>query len=163
MHNENKTITNGCWLTIKGRRSHILILLSEHHFLWKTQATFTNEEQKMERDVMVSFVAILISQMNDNKQLKGNNKQSSVPQLIGLLLKLKLKYWFSICFSHQEQNPWCPYSYNCDEATCSVDPGPVAIEFSLNLLLAPQLHEGPAVFHPLPFLRKFPRKPNQTT
>lgn len=56
-----------------------------------------------------------------------------------------------------------PNSASETKTTCSVDPGPVSVELSLNLLLAPQLHEGPAVFHPLPLLGKFPKEPNQTT
>lgn len=46
--------------------------------------------------------------------------------------------------------------------TCPVDPGPVAVQLSLNLLLASQLHESPAVLHPLPFFSKLP-EPQMTT
>lgn len=55
---------------------------------------------------------------------------------------------------------------NCERAnkpTCSVDPGPVAIQLSLNLLLASQLHESPAVLHPLSFLGKLPKASIQMT
>lgn len=58
----------------------------------------------------------------------------------------------------QEPNPEC-----ANNPTCSVDPGPVAIQLSLNLLLAPQLHESPAVLHPLPFLSKLPKAAIQMT
>ena len=42
--------------------------------------------------------------------------------------------------------------------TCSVYPGPVAVELPLDLLLAPELHEGPAVLHSLPLLGKLPEE-----
>lgn len=37
-----------------------------------------------------------------------------------------------------------------------VYPGPVAVELPLDLLLSPQLHEGPAVLHALTFFGKLP-------
>lgn len=40
--------------------------------------------------------------------------------------------------------------------TCFVYPGTVAIQLSLNLLLAPQLHECSPVLHSLSFFGKFP-------
>lgn len=52
---------------------------------------------------------------------------------------------------YPERDPEC-----ADKPTCPVDPGPVAVQLSLNLLLASQLHESPAVLHPLPFLSKLP-------
>lgn len=47
------------------------------------------------------------------------------------------------------------------KATCSVDPGPIAVELSLNLLLASQLHEGPAIFNSLSLLGKFSAEANR--
>lgn len=50
--------------------------------------------------------------------------------------------------------PWeppCPPAF-----TRFVYPGPVAIELPLDLLLAPQLHEGSAVLHPLTLFGKLP-------
>lgn len=40
--------------------------------------------------------------------------------------------------------------------TCFVYPGTVAVQFSLNLLLAPELHERSSVLHSLSFFGKFP-------
>lgn len=47
------------------------------------------------------------------------------------------------------------------KATCSVDPGPIAVELSLNLLLASQLHEGSAIFNSLSLLGKFSAETNK--
>lgn len=96
------------------------------------------------------YISIVVEQTADRKH---------VPQSTGLVSRLKKKYRFS--FSHQEPKPWSK-SWAVTKATCSVDPGPVAVELSLNLLLASQLHEGPAVFYPLPLLGEFPAEPNQT-
>lgn len=43
-------------------------------------------------------------------------------------------------------------------STCPVYPGSVAVQLSLHLLLAPKLHEGPPVLHPLPLLSKFSKE-----
>lgn len=40
--------------------------------------------------------------------------------------------------------------------TCTIYPGPVAVELSLHLLLSSQLHEGPTILHPLPLLSELP-------
>lgn len=46
------------------------------------------------------------------------------------------------------------------KATCSVDPGPIAVELPLNLLLASQLHEGSAIFNSLSLLGEFSAEAN---
>lgn len=100
---EDETVEEGTlrWLTIEGRRSCILILLSEHHFLCK-----------------------------DIKHIVATVYSTG---------------WYP------ERYPEC-----ANKPTCPVDPGPVAVQLPLNLLLASQLHESPAVLHPLPFLCKLP-------
>lgn len=52
---------------------------------------------------------------------------------------------------HPPWEPPCPPAF-----TRFVYPGPVAIELPLDLLLAPQLHEGSAVLHPLTLFGKLP-------
>lgn len=69
-----------------------------------------------------------------------------------------LFYFCNSAVDFQEPNPG-----SVNKPTCSVDPGPVAVQLSLNLLLASQLHESPAVLHPLPFLSKLPKPSIQTT
>lgn len=102
------------------------------------------------------YISIVVRQAAERK----TSDSPTFHKLTGLVLKLKVKYRFSL--SHQGPNPWSPWAATGTKATCSVDPGPVAVELSLNLLLASQFHEGPAVFHPLPLLGKFPAEPNQT-
>ncbi len=110
VHNEIRKNKHLCWLTIEGRRSRVLILLSQHHFLWKAKTTIRNEQQ-MEWDVVASFVITVYIYITFVVKQTAERKLHSIIE----------KYKYSV--SHREPNAWLCWSVTANHLLCRSRPG----------------------------------------
>ncbi len=58
--------------------------------------------------------------------------------------------WFNLFVLHGA------FASSVCKSTCTIYPGPVSVQFPLDLLLSPELHEGSSVLYPLSLFSKLP-------